>query len=52
MANRMDSMEPLSPGLEDEFMLASEHMKTLAANLDKDKLLYLYARYKQVCFSF
>ena len=48
MANRMDSVEPLSPGLEDEFMLASEHMKTLAANLDKDKLLYLYARYKQV----
>ncbi|XP_072014480.1 acyl-CoA-binding domain-containing protein 6-like [Amphiura filiformis] len=44
MANRM---EPLSPGLEEEFILASEHMKTLAAKLDKDKLLYLYARYKQ-----
>lgn len=40
-------MEPLSPTLEDEFSLASEHMKTLVANLDKDKLLYLYARYKQ-----
>ena len=42
-----ESVEDLNE-LQNEFECATEFMKTVAGNLDKNRLLYFYARFKQV----